>query len=250
MLTSLGDPELEKKQLMKLYEQQVDAIIVVGGVIDRIAVDEEYVEQLNHILESTPIIATNRPVGVRNCKIHLDEGGSMDLAMDYLFSLGHEKIATIGGRKDAKSTLEKRMRYRTMLRQRGIVYREDYVFDSIDYSNDSGYNCTKKLLKNPDRPTAIVAINDFTAAGVLRAIHDEGLRVPQDISVVAFDNSYLSGALTPALTSVGANYTEFAKHLVEAAIRASENETCPEDYMVPVGISVRDSCTHVPEENL
>ena len=72
MLTSLGDPELEKKQLMKLYEQQVDAIIVVGGVIDRIAVDEEYVEQLNHILESTPIIATNRPVGVRNCKIHLD----------------------------------------------------------------------------------------------------------------------------------------------------------------------------------
>ena len=42
----------------------------------------------------------------------------------------------------------------------------------------------------------------------------------------------------------------FAKHLVEAAIRASENETCPEDYMVPVGISVRDSCTHVPEENL
>ena len=90
--------------------------------------------------------------------------------MDYLFSLGHEKIATIGGRKDAKSTLEKRMRYRTMLRQRGIVYREDYVFDSIDYSNDSGYNCTKELLKNPDRPTAIVAINDFTAAGVLRAI--------------------------------------------------------------------------------
>ena len=66
------------------------------------------------------------------------------------------------------------------------------------------------------------------------------------ISVVAFDNTYLSGALTPALTSVGANYTEFAKHLVEAAIRASENETCPEDYMVPVGISVRDSCTHVP----
>ena len=221
MLTSLGDPE-----------------------------HEEYVEQLNHILESTPIIATNRPVGVRNCKIHLDEGGSMDLAMDYLFSLGHEKIAIIGGRKDAKSTLEKRMRYRTMIRQRGIVYREDYVFDSIDYSNDSGYNCTKELLKNPDRPTAIVAINDFTAAGVLRAIHDEGLRVPQDISVVAFDNTYLSGALTPALTSVGANYTEFAKHLVEAAIRASENETCPEDYMVPVGISVRDSCTHVPEENL
>ena len=221
MLTSLGDPELEKKQLMKLYEQQVDAIIVVGGVIDRISVDEEYVEQLNHILESTPIIATNRPVGVRNCKIHLDEGGSMDLAMDYLFSLGHEKIAIIGGRKDAKSTLEKRMRYRTMIRQRGIVYREDYVFDSIDYSNDSGYNCTK-----------------------------EGLRVPQDISVVAFDNTYLSGALTPALTSVGANYTEFAKHLVEAAIRASENETCPEDYMVPVGISVRDSCTHVPEENI
>ena len=71
----------------------------------------------------------------------------------------------------------------------------------------------------------------------LRAIHDEGLRVPQDISVVAFDNTYLSGALTPALTSVGANYTEFAKHLVEAAIRASENETCLEDYMAPTDVN-------------
>ena len=247
MLTSLGDLELEKKQLMKLYEQQVDAIIIVGGLIDRITIDEEYVEQLNHILESTPIIATNRPAGVRNCKVHLDEGGSMDLAMDYLFHLGHEKIATIGGLKEARSTLEKRMRYRTMLRQKGLVYREDYVFDSEDYSNESGYQCMKELLKNPDRPTAVVAINDFTAAGVLRAIHDTGLRVPQDISVVAFDNTYLSSALTPTLTSVGANYTEFAKHLVDAAIRASENETCPEDYLVPVGISVRDSCAQVPK---
>lgn len=95
-----------------------------------------------------------------------------------------------------------------------------------------------------------MAINDFTAAGVLRAIHDEGLRVPQDISVVAFDNTYLSGALTPALTSVGANYTEFAKHLVEAAIRASENETALRTIWFRLVLAVRDSCTHVPEENI
>lgn len=245
LLTSLGDSELEKRQLRKLYEQQVDAIIIVGGLIDHITVDEEYVEQLNHILETTPIIATGRPAGVRNCKVSLDEGGSMDLVMEYLFGLGHEKIATIGGRKDAKSTLEKRVRYRTMLRQKGIVYREDYVFDSIDYSNQTGYTCMKELLKNPERPTAVVAINDFTAAGVLRAIHDAGLSVPQDISVAAFDNTYLSEALTPMLTSVGANYAEFAKHLVDAAIRASEEGVRPEDYMVPVGISVRNSCAQV-----
>lgn len=245
MLTSLGNAELEKKQLMKLYEQQVDAIIVVGGLIDHMTIDEEYVEQLNHILESTPIIATGRPAGVRNCKVCLDEGGSMDLAMEYLFGLGHRKIATIGGSKEARSTLEKRMRYRTMLRQRGILYREDYVFESTDYSNQTGYKCMRELLKNPDRPTAVVAINDFTAAGVLRAIHDAGLRVPQDISVTAFDNTYLSEALTPMLTSIGADYTDFAKHLVDAAIRASEEGICPNDYIVPVGLSVRDSCSRI-----
>ena len=88
--------------------------------------------------------------------------------------------------KDAKSTLEKAHAISHNAQAKRNCISRRYVFDSIDYSNDSGYNCTKELLKNPDRPTAIVAINDFTAAGVLRAIHDEGLSCSAGISVVAF----------------------------------------------------------------
>lgn len=245
MLTSLSNYTLEAKQLRKLYEQQVDAILVVGGRIDHITVDEEYVELINRINKTTPIVSTGRPAGAGNCKVGLDEGGSMNLAMEYLFELGHKKIALIGGRRDARSTLEKHISYRSMLRQRGIEYQENYVFESIDYSNQSGYQCMKRLLQQKDRPTAVVAINDYTAAGVIRAVYDAGMRIPEDISVIAFDNTYLSAALTPMLTSVGTNYSEFANHLVHAAIRSSEMGIAQEDYVVPVGLTVRNSCRKI-----
>lgn len=245
IFSSLSDTTLEMQQLRKLYEQQVDAILIVGGYIDHVVVDEEYVELVNRIVANIPIISTGKPTGAECGFVTLDEAGSMEIAMEYLMDLGHRRIALVGGRKDAKSTLEKRLRYRRMLRQKEIEYREDYVYETIDYANESGYVGMKQLLGLKERPTAVIAINDFTASGVIRAIHEAGLRIPEDISVIAFDNTYLSVAMTPQLTSVGCNYAELASALVDTAIEATISRQIPEDYVVPVSLTERDSCGKV-----
>ena len=242
MLSPRSDGELEKKQLEKMYEQNPDAILLVGGLSDRVTGTDEYVEMINRISASVPIISTGKLPGADNIQVCLDESTSMELAMKYLLSLGHEKIALIGGWKDAKSTLEKRIRYRTMLTLNGIPFRDDYVFESEGYDDVSGYRCMKALMKTKDMPTAVIAINDHTAAGVLRAIYEKGKRVPEDISLVSFDNTYLSNALTPGVTSVGCDYRQFGQMLVDTAIRAAQGEEVPKVQMVPVVLTERRSC--------
>lgn len=241
MLSSLSDYELEKRQLMKLYEQQVDAIIIVGGRIDHVTADEEYVEMINRINAVTPIVSTGKLPGADNLQVCLDEGGSMDLAMEYLIGLGHRRIGLIGGAKQAKSSFEKRMRYRAMLRSHGIECREELVLES-DYTRADGYACMKQFLQMKERPSAVVAINDSVASGVIQAMHEADLGIPEDISLVSFDNTSLSEAVSPQLTSVGCDYAKFAEKLVQTAINASNEKKQPMVQVVPVDIVYRDSC--------
>ena len=242
ILSSLGDYELEKRQLVKMYEQQVDAIVVIGGRIDHVSADEEYVELLNRLASTTPVIATGRLPGADTKQVCLDEERCMDLVMEHLIGLGHQRIAMIGGRRKAKSTFEKRMRYRAMLRENGIGGREEYILETEDYGNESGYARMKQLIRSGgELPTAVVAINDYTASGIIRALHEAGIRVPEDIAVTAFDDTYLSSAVTPPLTSAGCDYTEFGRILINTAIRASNEEEVPEKQVIPVHLTIRES---------
>ena len=248
VLCSLSDYELEKRQLMKLYEQHVDAILIVGGKVDHESADEEYVEMLNQMAAVTPIIATGRPTGAETLQVSLDEGDCMDQAMEYLIGLGHRKISLIGGFKFTKSTFEKRVRYRAALRRHEIPYREDYVFET-DYTNESGYECMKRLLeREEDMPTAVIAINDFTASGIIQMASEKGLSVPEDLSVISFDDTYLAEVVTPRLTSVGCDYAEFARMLMETAVRAGDGEEMEPVQIVPVRMTVRNSCRPLAQE--
>ena len=242
MLSSQSDVELEKRQLEKMYEQRPEAILIVGGLIDQTTGTEEYVELINRISGNIPVVSTGKLPGADNAQVCLDESGSMELAMEYLLSLGHERIALIGGWKNAKSTLEKRIRYRTILAQHGIAIRDDYVFESDGYDADSGYKCMKELLKAKELPTAVIAINDYTAAGVLRAIYEAGRQVPEDFSLLSFDDTYISSALTPSVSSVGCDYAVFGQTLVNTALKAAAGVKVPETQVVPVRLTERKSC--------
>ena len=248
MLSSRSDVELEKRQLEKMFEQRPEAILIVGGLIDHTTGTEEYVELINRISRSIPVVSSGKLPGADNAQVCLDESGSMELAMDHLLALGHRRIALIGGWRNAKSTLEKRIRYRTILAREGIEYRESYVFESAGYDDESGYTCMKELLGVRPQPTAIIAINDYTAAGVLRAIHEAGKRVPEDYSLVSFDNTYISRALTPTVTSVGCDYAKFGEVMVETALKAAAGEPVPETQMIPVSLTERNSCRRVDTE--
>ena len=205
--------------------------------------DPEYADLINRIAENIPVITTGKVDGGLCYEISNDELGGVTQAMEHLLEQGYRKIALIGGKGDIRSTFDKRMRYRSMLRKYGIAYDDAYVMES-SYDIESGYQCMKKLLEETEeekRPTAVMAINDFSAIGVLRCIKERGLRIPADLALLSFDNTYLSEALYPRLTSISYDYDQMGKMLAETAIQLINNEAVPRVQQIPTRLIVRES---------
>lgn len=240
---AMGQHDLEVKYLHKLFDLRVDAILLMGGKSDQLVTDPEYADLINRIAENIPVITTGKVDGGLCYEISIDELGGVTQAMEHLLEQGHRKIALIGGKSDIRSTFDKRMRYRSMLRTYGIAYEDAYVMES-SYDIESGYQCMKKLLEETEgetRPTAVMAINDFSAIGVLRCIKEKGLRIPEDIALLSFDDTYIAETLYPRLTSVSYDYEQLGEKLVEAAIHLMNSEPVPRVQQVPTRLMVRES---------
>lgn len=241
IFSSQSSYEMEEQYLQKMFDLRVDAIILMGGKSDQLVTDLEYVDLLDRITDTTPIITTGKIEGSLCYQVCIDEMASVDLAMEHLFSLGYRHIALIGGKNHIRSTYDKRMRYRMLLRKNGITYRERYVTDS-DYNIEGGYQCMEKLFQeNRTMPTAVIAINDFSAIGILRCIEEHHLSVPQDISLVSFDGTFLSDIVNPKLTSVCYDYASFGKMLAASAVKLLSGEEIPKIQQCVSRLIVRES---------
>ncbi len=218
----LGEVEQEERQLEKLLEQRVDAIIQLGGRVDDLVSNIEYVELVNQAMATTPVIVTGKLDGTKCRMVRIDSMKALDLLMEHLLSLGHQKIAMVGGVLKVLSTYEKFLRYKQILKEHGIAYDPDLVPEGGSYDVKNGYELMNRVFDKGNIPTAVISINDFTAAGVMRSIVEHGYRIPQDISLVSYDNTYMTELLIPKLTSVDYNYEEFGRKLIETAISAVE----------------------------
>lgn len=246
LCNSLGSNETELTYLEKLYEQRVDAIIQIGGKVDELVSDTNYVENINKIANSTPIIINGKLDGADCYQVNIDEGQSVEILMSYLIKNGHRDIALVGGRDDVKSTIEKRLKYRQILRKYGIAVRDEYIVDGKNYDVESGIDAMKEFIRaDHPIPSAIIAINDFTAAGIIRALYEYGYKIPEDISVVSFDNTYISENCMPRLTGVGYDYSMFGRTIIDTAIRAINNEEQPRVKMLKSKLVIRDSCNKI-----
>ena len=242
LCNSLGSNDRELSHLEKLVSQRVDAIIQIGGKVDELVSDPSYVEHVNRIANSIPLLITGKLDGADCYQVNIDEGRSMELLLEYLIGLGHEEIALMGGRNDVKSTIEKRFRYRQLLQRHHIDVKEEYIVDSDSYDTEGGYSCMKKFLDlEIPPPTAIIAINDFTCMGIMRSLKVKGLRVPEDVSLVSFDNTYIAETSLPRLTSVGHDYHQFGEALIETAVRAIRHENPQRMTYVGSELIVRES---------
>lgn len=126
--------------------------------------------------------------------------GGLD-ATAHLVALGHRRVAVITGPQDQDNSVARLAGYRTALIQAGLTVDDDLVRRG-DYSVDGGFRAANVLLRLDDPPTAVFASSDDTALGVLRAARESGVRVPEDLSVVGFDDLPIAAWLDPALTTV------------------------------------------------
>jgi len=160
-----------------------------------------------------------------------DDRQSARCAMDSLIAMGHRKIAIVGGDREVSDI--SRLRYEgclQALRNHGIEFDEEQDYQGVRFSYQDGYNATQALIASGRKFTALFAFADVMAIGAIRALYNNGLRVPQDVSVIGFDGLPLGSFLVPQLSTVQQSVKEMAKRSVEILIDHMENggEGCHE----------------------
>jgi LacI family transcriptional regulator len=182
------------KSIHLLREKIVDGVIFSGGIIHEFAT----LAALNELKERVVVIGrheVNFPAAL------VDNIGGATEAIQHLIDLGHRKIAFIGGPKNSTTMIDRFKGYECALAQNGYPLKNNRLKWG-DLTPESGHTAAKALLRQKDRPTAILAGNDMMAFGSLHAARMLGLTVPDDVAVVGFDDVPLCGFIQPALTTV------------------------------------------------
>ena len=143
-----------------------------------------------------------------------------ELVTDYLIAMGHQNIGCISYTESGYQTIQRKNGVISSLKKHGLPVCEPFFVGlnaEMQYiqGENSGYRCAKKLLEDGPCPTAIVAINDYSAIGAYRAVQEKGLRIGEDISIISFDNIEMSQFVFPTLTTVDCDEGELAKVTAE-----------------------------------
>lgn len=161
---------------------------------------------------------------------------------EYLVGLGHCRIGYIAGPKGMKSTRERLEGFCDALEKHGCKLETEMIARGA-YTFESGIECARMLLANPNRPTAIFASNDEMAVGAITAAQEMGLKIPDDLSIAGFDDSILASRITPRLTTIRRPVMQMARKATVkliAAVDGREEDACRGVTLVP-SLVTRDS---------
>ncbi|WP_310831173.1 LacI family DNA-binding transcriptional regulator [Paenibacillus pedocola] len=165
------------------------------------------------------------------------------LAVEYLTSLGHSRIAHISGGMNTIPGRRREEGYVAAMKVHGLELREDYIVEGAFYALENGYAAMQRLLELPERPTAVFASGDLLALGAVMAARDSGLSVPEDISVMGYDDIELARYVTPALTTVRQDTANLGTRAAEILLASIDRKgTGMEAIVLPVEVVVRESC--------
>lgn len=158
----------------------------------------------------------------------------------YLISMGHRRIGIINGPADAQATISRYGGFLTAAHHEDID-TSDELEETTDLSPQSGYEAACHLLDRSDRPTAIFACNDQVATAVYRAAHERGLSIPDDLSVVGFEDIFPANYLDPPLTTVHQPFNSASRKAIEMIIDQRRNRKTENHVVLPMTIVKRGS---------
>lgn len=211
LCNSDNNPQKQTNYINTLLTKRVDGVIFIssGGRVE---------DLLKFSANQIPVVVADRDVPQELADIVLldNEQAGFD-ATRHLIDLGHTVIACITGPDDLSPSMQREKGYRRALREAGIPYQQDQIIAG-DFSFKSGEAAAQKLLSVKHRPTAIFALNDMMAIGAMTALRKAGLSVPEDVSIVGFDNIELASAVNPALTTIAQPIDEIARQATELLI--------------------------------
>ncbi|WP_274649587.1 LacI family DNA-binding transcriptional regulator [Paenibacillus humicola] len=235
------DTDKELKYLNVFQEMRVDGIIIMHEKMN----DE--IREMIHKLDIPLIFSSVKPANQKFVSVIIDDYAAAYEATRYLVGLGHERIAFIGGdMRDVTSGQNRFVGYSNALEDSGIRFDGERIRFG-DYKTQSGYDLMKELMAAESRPTAVFAASDDMAVGAMNCVHDLGLKVPDDISMIGFDGSWLADQVRPRLSSMEQPIREMGETTVKALIALIDGrEDAPgQDIILRHKLVERDSCKYI-----
>ena len=217
IFSTFDNKEKEDVVLSSMFDRsKVDGFLLMGA-----PVDDEYIDKLD--AGDAKVVCVGRYYGLKRIKfVDINNKQTAYEAIKYLLSLGHKKIAFIGGSSKFHNRRDRELGYKTALKEAGLAVNRSYIKE-IDLTEASGEFAMQDLLSLKERPTAVLAHNDQTAAGVIRAAVKHGLKVPEELSVISFSSGTKLAETSPLLTSIRIPVDEIAKGATSMLLDYIEN---------------------------
>jgi DNA-binding LacI/PurR family transcriptional regulator len=183
--------------------RRVDGVLVVD-----LYVDDERVPVLEQL--GLPAVVVGGPDGLGSLPgLWSDDAGAVDSAVDYLIALGHKRIARVAGLPALRHTQVRTAALEQAMARHGLGPADVLT---TDYTGEQGVRATRALLSRRTRPTAVIYDNDVMAVAALGVAQEMGLRVPDDVSIIAWDDSPLCQLVRPALTAMSRDISGYGAH--------------------------------------
>ena len=234
--------DVTEDYLNLIRERNLDGVIIIGTY------QNEFLSQLNQL--DVPVVLVDS-----YCKydwfheIRIDDQKSSYMAARYVLEAGHRKIALVSGILHEDGVMNKRFKgYQEALADFGIPYRPEYVFEgNVDY--DSGVDIAGRIARGKVDVTAVVATADIFAIGLIKGFYEMGIRVPEDISIIGFDDLDISAYLTPGLTTIKQHISLKGERAVSLLVRnMADPNMAKVEEVLPVRLVERASVKRMEPE--
>lgn len=242
--------------LSRLLASGVDGAILVGGFIEDsdaslpAALQQEsrdiMLQNMLRLQQVMPLVTIGPPIEGLDCvNITSDLGLSVRKSITHLTSLGHRRIAFIGGSPSVRSASMREVAFYKEMENRGLpLFSNSHT--ETGFTPQSGELCVTKLFSRPDslqRPTALIAINDLVALGALHQLRRTGLRVPEDVALIGCDNQFFTPYLDPPLTTIDLHPADHGRSAMdELAAICCGSESFSFSQIRECSLIVRESC--------
>jgi DNA-binding LacI/PurR family transcriptional regulator len=226
----------ERRAVQSLLDYRCEALVLLGPGLTRAAIEE--------LAGRLPVVVVARSLQSAAVDVvRTDDVAGARLAVEHLAGLGHEAIAHVDGQR-AAGTAERRRGYRHAMRDLGLASHTRLVAGGL--TEEHGERAAAALLGD-EAPTAVAAFNDHCAAGLVAAVRERGVRVPQDLSVVGYDDSHVAGLSTVALTTVAQDADALAAAALERAVsRVEDPARRPSELVIAPRLVVRRTTAPPP----
>jgi LacI family transcriptional regulator len=223
---------------VNLYRQrQVDGMILMS-----IRLGDPNLEGL--AASGVPLISTCRIADDDDSSrwVDADFVGGVEQSMDHLISLGHRRIALLTGPKDLVSVRLREQGYRNSLKKHNLLQVDEYILED-DFTSESGYALAVQAMKLTHPPSALICGDDMMAFGAVQALKELGYRVPEDVSVIGFDDISLARFSSPPLTTVRQDTYQKGRITAETllALMRNRGDAIPTQLMLDTTLIIRNS---------